>query len=231
VASHAERDPHSAALAIDLSSARVRTALGLLDGVRQGQSLGALLGYQAERQLHERGAHTAVEVVRRLAPPPVVTATGTPEGLPPRAVCDGLALSRLDRDAVLTAIRAAGADANAVTAVLDALANAVDALADLLLAESVHQIVRGNSDRAAAALDTLNHGEGAIAAPEVVTTPRAGTGLTQRLIVAIGLDAPAAPGWPTDGIRARAEPRLAAWAGTCSGMRAGSNSVSARAPL
>ena len=77
------RPEHAAALAIDLSSSRVRTALGLLDGVREGQSLGALLGYRAERLLHERGAHTAVEVVRRLAPPPVVTATGTPEGLPP----------------------------------------------------------------------------------------------------------------------------------------------------
>jgi len=95
--SHAARDPNSAALAIDLTSRRVRTAIGLLDGVRQGQSLGALLGYQAERQLHELGAHTAVEVMRRLAPPPVVTATGTPEGLPPRAVCDGLELSRLPR--------------------------------------------------------------------------------------------------------------------------------------
>ena len=211
--SHAARDPHSAALAIDLTSARVRAALGLLDGVRQGQSLGALLGYRAERQLHEAGAHTAVEVVRSLAPPPVVTATGTPEGLPPRAVCDGLALSRLDRNAVIGAARTAGADTNAVAAMLDALADAVDAVADLLLAESVHQIVRGNPDRAAAALDTLNHGEGAVVEPEVVKTPRSGTSLTQRVLIAIGPDAPDAPGWHLDGIRAAAEPRVSAWAG------------------
>ncbi len=218
---HAARDPNAAALAIDLSSARVRAALGLLDGVREGQSLGALLGYQAERELHERGAHTAVEVVRRLAPPPVVTAAGTPEGLPPRAVCDGLALSRLDRATVLTATRAAGADAGAVTAVLDALGDAVDAVADLLLAESVHQIVKGNPDRAAAALDTLNRGEGAVVAPDVVRTPRAGTGLTQRVMIAIGPDAPAAPGWPADGVRARAEPLLSAWAGHLLGDASG----------
>ncbi len=208
---HAARDPHAAALAIDLSSSRVRTALGLLDGVREGQSLGALLGYRTERLLHERGAHTAVEVVRRLAPPPVVTATGTPEGLPPTAVCDGLALSRMDRSTVLDAVDA-GQRAT-VEAVLDALLDAVDAVADLLLAESVHQVVRGNTDRAAGALDTLNRGEGATAQPEVVATPRTGTSITQRVLVLLAADTPAAPGWPVDGARAQAEPRLAAWAG------------------
>jgi hypothetical protein len=77
---HARTDPGASALAIDLSGSRVRTALWLLAGVRQGQSLGALLGYRAERMLHERGAHVAVEVLRELAPPPVVTEEGTPEG-------------------------------------------------------------------------------------------------------------------------------------------------------
>jgi hypothetical protein len=208
---HAARDPHAGALAIDLSSSRVRTALGLLEGVREGQSLGALLGYRTERLLHERGAHTAVEVVRRLAPPPVVTATGTPEGLPPSAVCDGLALSRMDRAAVLAAVDAG--DRAVVEAVLDTLLDAVDALADLLLAESVHQVVRGNPDRAAGSLDTLNRGEGATAEPEVMATPRRGASITQRSLVLLAADVPAAAGWPTDGIRAQVEPRVAAWAG------------------
>ena len=210
---HADRDPASAALAIDLTSARVRAALGLLDGVRQGQSLGALLGYRAERQLHDLGAHTAVEVVRRLAPPPVLTAEGTPEGIPPRAVCDGLALTRLDRSAVLAATTANGANAGAVATVLNELIEAVDAVADLLLAESVHQIVRGNPDRAAAALDVLNRGEGVTADPDVVRTSRSGTSLTQRVVIAIGARPKAAVGWRKDGIRAIAEPRVAAWAG------------------
>jgi hypothetical protein len=212
--SHAARDEHASALAVDLSSSRVRTALGLLDGVRQGQSLGALLGYRTERLLHERGAHVAVEVVRQLAPPPVVTAQGTPEGLPPRAVCDGLALSRLPRADVLAAVQAADATSvNTVGGVLDTLLDAVDSVADLLLAESVHQIVRGNPTRAAAALDALNRGEGAMAEPEVVATPRTGTSLTNRALVLVGAEPPAAPAWATDGVRAQAEPRLAAWAG------------------
>ena len=211
--SHADRDANSAALAVNLSSSRVRVARGLLDGVREGQPLGALLGYRVERQLHDLGAHTAVEVVRGLAPPPVVTADGSPEGMPPRAVCDGLALSHLDRAGVLSAVTAAGSQPDAVTTALDALDDAVDAVADLLLAEGVHQIVTGNPERAAAALDALNRGDGAIPDPTVVRTPRTGTSLTHRVLVLIGPDAPPAPGWPMDGVRAVADPLLAAWAG------------------
>ena len=59
-------------LALDLSSRRVRLALSLLDGVRRGQPLGAMLGYRFERGLHEN--HPAleldkyIEVFRKLAP-------------------------------------------------------------------------------------------------------------------------------------------------------------------
>jgi hypothetical protein len=213
--SHAARDPNASALAVDLSSSRVRTALGLLDGVRQGQSLGALLGYRTERLLHERGAHVSVELVRRLAPPPTVTADDpTPEGVPLSAVCDGLALSRKPRADVLAAVQAeAPAEAGVIGGVLDTLLDAVDSVADLLLAESVHQIVRGNPARAAGALDALNRGEGATAEPEVIATPRTGTSITTRALLLVGAEPATAPGWRVDGVRAQAESRLAAWAG------------------
>ena len=41
-------------MAVNLSSERVRTALAFLEGIRHGQQLGALLGYQFERGLHDR---------------------------------------------------------------------------------------------------------------------------------------------------------------------------------
>ena len=59
-------------MAVNLSSSRVRTALGYLDGSRNGQELAALLGYQLERGLHEN--HPGVEldefiyVLRRALP-------------------------------------------------------------------------------------------------------------------------------------------------------------------
>lgn len=40
-------------MAVNLTSRRVRLALGLLDGVQAGLDLGALLGYRFERELHE----------------------------------------------------------------------------------------------------------------------------------------------------------------------------------
>lgn len=55
-------------LAIDLSSARVRLAEWLLDGVRQGQPLAALLGYRFERSLHEGKLDQFIAVFRRIAP-------------------------------------------------------------------------------------------------------------------------------------------------------------------
>jgi hypothetical protein len=66
--SHAGDQSSDGPLAIDLSSARVRVAAWLLDGVRQGQPLGALLGYRFERRLHERQLEQFIAVFRRIAP-------------------------------------------------------------------------------------------------------------------------------------------------------------------
>src|SRR5690606_30970189 len=54
--------------AIDLSSRRLRDATWLLDGVRQGQPLSALLGYRIERRLHELKLDKYIRPLRQLAP-------------------------------------------------------------------------------------------------------------------------------------------------------------------
>ena len=53
--------------AIDLRSRRVRDAQWLLDGVRQGQKLGELLGHRFERRLHERTLDAFLPGVRRVS--------------------------------------------------------------------------------------------------------------------------------------------------------------------
>ena len=53
--------------AVDLSSDRVHRATWLLDGVRQGQPLAALLGYRFERGLHEQGLDRYIHRFRTLA--------------------------------------------------------------------------------------------------------------------------------------------------------------------
>jgi hypothetical protein len=108
-------------------------------------------------------------------------------------------------------------EGQAVEAELRALDDAVDALADLLLAESVHQAVQGNAQRAGATVDALSRGDAQAPDVQVVRTPRSGTAVTHRLLVLA--DAPAGTGWPTDAtqVRAKVEPALEAWAGNLLG--------------
>src|SRR6185369_5476896 len=91
------------ALAVNLSSQRVRMALGLIEGIRNGQPLGTLLGYRLQRGLHE--GHAPLELDRFIHPLrkrfPLVAdqlvSTVSPEGVPIEAieannVVDGLKL-------------------------------------------------------------------------------------------------------------------------------------------
>ena len=64
----ADRQKPNDLMAVDLSSERVRLATWLLDGVRQGQPLGALLGYRFERRLQEANAPEFIATFRELAP-------------------------------------------------------------------------------------------------------------------------------------------------------------------
>src|SRR5262249_43483157 len=53
---------------INLNSERVGRANRILDGLRQGQPLGALLGYQLERELHERQQDRFIDQLRAAFP-------------------------------------------------------------------------------------------------------------------------------------------------------------------
>lgn len=231
---HRRGDPATEALDIDLSSDRVRDALDLLDGMRHGQSLGALLGYRLERRLHERSGvglelDRFIYVLRTLAPLRTgkLTEPGTPveESLAASDVVDGLRLMEVPVAAVVAKLTAGPDDqryveqwvspqpgeADAVLAAIAELERTHDAVADLLLAESVHQLVCGNPARAAAALDVLGAGEATPPEPEVVLQPRAGVALRHRLAALIPAAAAGTAGW-AGGPRAEAEPRLERWA-------------------
>ncbi|HEY0375615.1 MAG TPA: hypothetical protein VGC87_01505 [Pyrinomonadaceae bacterium] len=91
----------------------------------------------------------------------------------------------------------------------------VDAVGDLVLAESTYHLVQGNPLRSGATLDAISGGEAPPPEMEVIRTPRTGVGLTHRLLVLFPkLPNYAVPAWPTDAnqVRAAAEPVLNAWA-------------------
>lgn len=221
--SHTSGAEGSHPFAVDLSAERVRLALWLLEGLRQGQPLGALLGYRFERGLHQRHLDQYIAVFRSLAPLVAnkIEAVAKPvESLAARNVVDGLALDRLWKGGGLpwgnTGLPPASdtADYPALNAELEALDKSIDAVTDVAMAESVYQIVQGNSFRAGALLDAISRGEAVPPEPEVVRTPRTGIGLTHRIMVFFGGAPAATPGWATAAyhVRAQAEPCLNAWA-------------------
>lgn len=92
-------------MSVNLSSDRVRVALSLIDGIRAGNDLGALLGYRLERFLHEYYARPdtphVVELDSTIFPlrrayPTVVAVNPAAAAVtePTRYVVDGLALVR-----------------------------------------------------------------------------------------------------------------------------------------
>ncbi len=206
------------ALALDLSSQRVARALDLLDGMRQGQPIGALLGYRFERGLRDRRIALAGYILAFRQAAPLQTAVDgfadnrPVEAIAARDVVDGLKLldlRRTNEGALLERAGVAATDRDDVRAELAALDDLLDAVADLLLAEGVHQMVAGNDERAGAALDALDR-QTALPDLRVARTPRTGSSASHRLLLALH-DGAAPAGWASDP-RAAAEPRLNAWA-------------------
>jgi hypothetical protein len=216
-------DPDSP-YAIELTSARVRLARHLFDGVRQGQPIGAVLGYTFERNLHEAGLDDLIDDFRALAPLP---GASTPTGVR-RLVVDGLALARKWEAEPDTVIAPGDPRHEQASKVLSALEAAVDAAADALNAEGAFQMVRGNVARAASSLEAVSSGQSPPPDLGFVRTPRTGTGLTHRVALLVDPSAPPnPPGWAprSSSPRALADPALDAWAGRLLGPADG---VSAR---
>jgi hypothetical protein len=221
------------ALAVNLSSERVRLALWLLDGVRQGQPLSALLGYRFERGLHENHPGLILDqyipVFRRIAPLEIKVPTAPElteewskevESLPANNVVDGLALLQKFKAPTGEAripwgigkLPAEGEDNyKACIAELKELEDAVDAISDLVIAESVHHVAQGNPVRAGATLEAIAEGEAPPPELEVIRTPRTGIAITHRIAVVFS-EPPSTPVWGAETPRARAEPFLNAWA-------------------
>jgi hypothetical protein len=97
----------------------------------------------------------------------------------------------------------------ALLTVLELLDSKVDAVADLITAESVHQLVQGNLVRSGAAIDVAATG----AVPDgfdVIRTPQTGETLTHRVLLLS--DTAASPRWPTPtGPGSLADPLASTW--------------------
>jgi len=219
-------------MAVNLTSERVRTALAMLEGIRTGQGLADLLGYQFERGLHDR--HNLAEVdqfifkLRKAFPLRAdrMKSTKTEEGvsieaIEARNVIDGLALvehmkvtgNKIYPFGKSGLPAASSVQAAAINAEADRLLESHDAVADLALSEGVYQAVLGNYDRVASTYDAYARGNFP-PEPDIIRTPLNGIGITHRfaLHLAAGSDPTVSP-IPTVAMtpRAQAEPALNNW--------------------
>jgi hypothetical protein len=175
---------------IDLSSARVQKARGLIEGAERGQNPAALLGYRFERALRDTADFVGAKYILdfRLRYPLRAAGTGPgdqpKEAIAARDVVDGLALLdawRLGpKSSVLAIVNAA--DRGAVTAVLDDVAQTWDAVSDVMVAESVYQLAQNNLERSAAAAAMLDAHASPLP-PQVTQTARSGVSYAQRLVL------------------------------------------------
>lgn len=203
---HHKTDTKAESLSISLNAPRVRQAQHLLEGMQHGSTLPELLGYYLERMLHEKGLDAFLYDIRKAFP------------LPRATDANNTTTNKLTTTDGLAVLAAHTANPNTtllkkITPAISGTADMLDAVSDLLLAESVFQTAKGNTDRAASALRTLNSG-GQIVQPEWIRSPRRNLPVNHRIGIVFN-QAPAHPSgksWSAAGSpRAALAPALNRW--------------------
>ena len=203
----------SSLAALDLTSRRVRIAREIIDSMADGQPLGALLGYRLERLLGDRGLHAEVAALRQAFPQRRVggaagdVAAGA-DAVVPQEVVDGFEVWQCQPQAKQVC-QAFGHLAE-LQQVLDELGQAVEAVADLIVAEGVHQITAGRPESGGATFTALADGT-SLPELDVVREPRSGLTITHRTVVVLDPAAGTA-GWNRTAPRAVLAPHAERWA-------------------
>jgi hypothetical protein len=237
-----DSNPQSATgnpFAINLTSGRVRIAESFLEGIRNGQSLSALLGYQFERSLHDKyslgqGEADVFIYPLRKAFPLVAdklkdtesSKTDAIETIEANNVIDGLKFINHIKTAsiknypfgisteygLIQRTDVNGKTIDAINKEAERLLDIHDAISDLVIAEQVYQVVQGNFERASGNADAFSKGT---YPPDIdiVNTPRSGVVLTHRVSIQFNGEASetTAPNSILMTPRASAEPSINEW--------------------
>lgn len=247
---------HAETYKVNLSSERVRLALSIIEGMQQGQSLGAMLGYHLERGLHDNNTEkmdifiyelrkvfslgsnklkkTAIKAGKTSSDPKIQKRYQEEDAefaedkaitkIEANNVVDGLELLEHIRTSKKSTypfgfeigtganklMEATPNEAKAINAEVQRIMNIRDAVADLAISESVHQVVQGNFDRAAGALDAYSKGHYP-QLPHVIQSNGSGVSLTNRFGIHLPpVSSPVGTVTP----RGIAAPRINAWLNT-----------------
>ncbi len=224
--SHAD-DTNTESMSVNLSSERIRKAVYYLDGIRNGQTLSSLLGYQFERGLHDN--HSALNLDEYIYDfrdkYPLISSelSDTPSAGSPAAsnVVDGYALLQASKTKsypydVSGLPPISSAESDAIIAEVNGLADVTDAIGDLALSESVYQIIQGNYERGGAILKSYSEGKNP-PEPHIVNSPQKGETITNRIAINFENE-PSDNLWgSTMSPRARTEKGLNKWLGSMIG--------------
>lgn len=210
-------------MSVNLSSKRIREAKTLIEGLNNGQSLGAMLGYYFERKVHELGGGANATIYSLRAAFPFKTKETTPAGKSEEAstlaVVDALAMIKAFRQAELDSQQApnpphpdtfrdtyikpnlSGSEpalTDLANDVVDEIINTesiVDALGDLAIAEGMFQIAQSSAASAGSMTKAISEG-GHLREADINNTPRKGIAVTNR--VAVGFPRVAFPATNAD---------------------------------
>lgn len=228
---HRNTGSSTEAMSVTLTSARVRTAMFYLEGIRNGQMLSSLLGYKFERGLHDRQSALPLDgyLFELREKFPLVAGSVVPTGgtesnndAQMNHVVDGLKLLQVFNAGTppywYTGIEGldntmsnyVAADRTAIISEINKIKDDLDAIGDLLLAESVFQVSRGNPVRAGSVLQGLSRGN-TIPEPEILKTPRTSNTMTHRCAVQLKPADASTGSWTGTSYRALAEPALNNW--------------------
>lgn len=175
-----------------------------------------MLGYRVERSLHEDELDQYIDPLRQRFPLVAnkMEASGrAPSEVAARSVVDGLALHRNFDAFVASEVEIRHRETFRL--LKKDLNDALDAVSDLLTAESAFQIVRGNTAAAGATLDAVAKGTRP-PDPEVARSPRSGAVITHRVALVLPPRSGTASVWGPSletSVRAQLEPTLDAWVG------------------
>ncbi len=215
-------------LSINLSSERVRAALDIMDGIRNGQNLSVLLGYEFERRFRElyqdpQFVNQFISSLRNQFPLESFVVEVTPDPsvvdkVKARNVVSGAKLVELLKTSgiasILGPIGATGSPAaGPITQAVNWIWNLMDAVGDIALSEGLFHVVQGNPVKGGALSDALSKGN-MVAEPDILDSIKSGLEVGQRFTMHFkSQDAPQ-NGWA--GVsslshRRNAEPYINAW--------------------
>ncbi len=196
---------------INLSSERTRMAMYIFDGIRNGQDISTMLGYEFERALHERYTDTGENLDKFIYPlrnkyklaagTNTEATTAAIETIAANNVVNGMALLNAynaayllnqEDDNIFTHTNLSldsnfDISPNNVTNLkkeVNRLNNIYDAVADLATAEGIFHVISGNPDAAGALASSISGGTNPPQA-QIVNTPRTGISLTNRITLNI----------------------------------------------